>query len=161
MISAARTTDQPAARHLQAVPAEKPGTVAVPPALIALFRIPFQIAVTADVWADLIKWSHPTGTGHRHQSEEARLTDLLWMVTVAAAQPITLGRAHRFNMWRVPTTPRPACPAGSGSPSPWTPPAPPTARRWPPSPPRPAAAARSPGCAASTPTRSEWSRSPW
>jgi hypothetical protein len=105
MISAARTNDQPAAvRHLQVVPADRPDTVAVPPGLIALFRIPFQIAVTGDVWADVVRWSHPSDTGHRHQSEEARLTDLLWMVTVAAAQPITPGRARRFSMWRVPNT---------------------------------------------------------
>ena len=106
MVSAARTTDHQAAavRHLQVVPDEKPGTVAVPPALIALFRIPFAVAVTADVWAEVITWSHPSGTGHRHQSEEARLTDLLWMVTVVAAAPITPGRARRFTMWRVPTS---------------------------------------------------------
>ena len=92
------------ARHLRTVAAQTPGTVAVPPGLIALFRIPFAVEVTADVWAEVITWSHPGGTGHRHQSEEARLTDLLWMVTVVAAQPITLGRARRFNLWRVPNT---------------------------------------------------------
>ena len=106
MISAARTTHQSAARslrarpHLQAVPVDVPAaSVVVPPALVALYRLPWAVRIVADVWAD---GPYPAAAATRHhQSQECRLVDLLWMLTVAAdlARP---GHPRRVTLWRVP-----------------------------------------------------------
>lgn len=96
-------------RGLQAVPAEagdRAAPVQVPPGLTAMYRLPWAVAVAPTVWADVIAWPHPAAAAtRRHQSQECRLVDLLWMLTVTAdATTARPGRVHRFSLWCVPTS---------------------------------------------------------
>lgn len=80
--------------------------VEVPGKLVALYRLPWPLAITSTVWADAIDWPQAAhdarpGTDHRHESFEGRLADVLFLVKTTHETAPTR-TVHPFTVWRIP-----------------------------------------------------------
>lgn len=91
--------------HAEAVP--DPVLIEVPGKLIALYRLPWPLTVTAAAWADAIDWPDSArtarpGTTDHHQSVEGRLADVLFLVKTTTDTARPGHTTHRLTLWRVP-----------------------------------------------------------